>query len=108
MARSIQYELDKMRNLTLNMEAIETYEDMTGKLFMSTDLAKLSTKQMLTLCYASAKTEDNSLTYDDFKALIEKHSDFTQLYEKTLEVCMATIPEPEPKKAGGSKNAVKA
>lgn len=105
MARTVQYTLDKTRNLRLTMEAIENYESYTGDVFINVDLNKLSAKKMLALLWSAARIEDPELTYEQTRKLVEEYSDVASLYEKTLEVVMGTIPEP---KAGGPKNAKKA
>jgi len=102
--RTIQYKLDKVYNLRMDMEAIEKYESITNKEWISTDLMKLTVKQMLAIIWSASN--DDQLTIESLKKLIDEHSDITQLYEKALETAMATMPEPK-EKQGGSKNVKK-
>jgi hypothetical protein len=102
--RTIQYKLDKAYNLRMDMEAIEKYESITNKPWITTDLANLTVKQMLAIIWSASN--DDQLTIEDLKKLVNEHSDISQLYEKSLETAMATMPEPK-EKQGGSKNVKK-
>ena len=105
MARSIQYELDKVYTIKMDMDACERYEDATGKLFLETDLAKLTIKQMLTIIWAGM---NNELTLDEVKKLVNEYSDIASLYEKAVDAALSTFPEPKEGKPGDAERVNKA
>ena len=102
--RVVQYVLDKTYNLRMDMDAIEKYESCINKSWITTDLGNLTVKQMLTIIWSAS--DDDQLTIDSLKKLVNEYSDISELYEKALETAMATMPEPK-EKQGGSKNAKK-
>lgn len=108
MARSIEYKLDKVRNIKMNNEAVERYEDLTGKIFLQLDLAKPTAKQMIAIIWAGMVHEDPAISYEEVRALLDEYSDLSVLYEKAVAVAMAAFPEPKQGKPGDAEKVNKA
>jgi hypothetical protein len=88
---------DKERHLVLNLNAMEAFEDITGKSFLTgfdLDPKKLRTKELKALVWACLKDEDETITLKDVGKWIDMNN-ASIVFGAVLKAVTGALPEPK-------------
>jgi len=89
----VPIELDKPRNLCLDLNAMVLFEEATGKsLFDKGTLNSMKAKDTRALLWACLKREDPNLTLEDVGKMIDS-SNIAEVSQKLMEALAVAIPE---------------
>ena len=81
-AKKIEIQLDKPRNLQMDLNALYEFEEATGKsFFVQEDMADLKAKDYRALVWCLLRKEDPSLTIEQVGAFIDP-SNFKEIVEQ--------------------------
>jgi len=85
--------LDKKRNLLLNLNAMVSFEDVTGRnLLQGIAIGDMSTKDLRALLWACLIHEDKELTLEQVGEMIHA-GNMTDIFTKLTEAWEAATPE---------------
>ena len=93
-------ELDKTRNMRLNMRALSMVEKKLGITVANLNMDKMSMEAVATIIWAGLMHEDNTLTVEKVMDLIDEFSNVKTAMNKMMEAFSEAFPEDkeEPKK----------
>lgn len=94
-APTVKVELDKERNLFMDLNAMVAFEDKTGKSMLSmADLSSLTAKDIRAMLWACLIHEDETLTVEQVGKMIHT-GNMNEINEKLNEAWGDAIPEAE-------------